>query len=172
MAVRQDINVGLIAFVGLIGAMLLLIAFWGVEGWYAYEVNLLNTNRYEIDRNDLWLDRRDEQYANIGDPTGNDTIYAAAEVSQIPGAGYRYFSRERDAAAIPIHAAMAQIVAQYGGPQVSIEEMRAIDSRFVGIVNDAYADYMTPVPPPAAQEGQEPGAATPLTPPSTQPAPH
>lgn len=180
MAVRQDIKVGLIAFVGLVGSMILLIAVWGVEAWFAYEVSVLNEDRYEIDRNVAWLDLRDEQYANIADAVGNTTTYAAAdaytsEAADVPAAGerapdYRYASEQRDVAIIPIHAAMAQLAAQHAGQQVSVDQMRDIDREFSAIVNEAYADYMTlgladehgtdnhgTVPPPSAQS---PAAAT------------
>lgn len=148
MAVRQDINVGLLAFVGIVGTMLLAICVWGLEGWYAYEVDLLNTVRYESDQNLGWSTMRDEQYANIGDPVGNDTIYAAADAGEaaLGGSdGFRFISREREAAAIPIHAAMAEMVRQHGGTEVSIQEMREADRRHAAIANPLYDNYMTPV---------------------------
>ncbi len=144
MAVRQDINVGLLAFVGLVGSMLLLIIFWGVEGWFAYEVDVLTASRYEIDRNQQWLDRRDEQYANIGDIVGNASVYSVAEVGELPAGGYRFPTRERNVAVIPIHAAMAHLVSELTGEQVTAEQMRALDTQPTRISNDAYLEYMTP----------------------------
>ena len=79
MAVRQDINVGLLGFVGIVGTMLLAISIWGLEAWYAYEVDLLRQVRFQENRNLTWTHIRDEQYANIGDTVGNATVYAAAE---------------------------------------------------------------------------------------------
>jgi hypothetical protein len=169
MAVRQDINVGLIAFVGLVGSMLLLVIIWGVEGWYAYEVDLLSAKRFEEERGDQWLERRDEQYANIGDVIGNDTIYAGPGAAEWPGGGYRFTSRERTTAVIPIHAAMVEIVRQSGGPEVTLEQMLEADRQAARIENDAYGQYMTPLP--KGQGGQQgrTGQAAPLPDPTTQP---
>lgn len=167
MAVKQDINVGLLVFVGLVGVMLLLISVWGVEGWYAYEVDLLNAVRYDTDRNVDWGRMRDEQYANIGDPVGNATIYAAAEgAGEMLGGseGYRFSSRERDVAVIPIHAAMAQIIRQHGNQQVTVDQLRQIDRAPVSIVNESFAGFMTPVKPQPEAGGNEG-----LDVPSTQP---
>jgi len=160
MAVRQDIDVGLLSFVGIVGTMLLAIAIWGVEAWYAYEVDLLTQVRFQDDRNLAWTHRRDEQYANIGDPVGNATIYAAAEAGELAlGAaeGYRFPNRERDVAVIPIHAAMAQIANQFGNQQVTVAEMREIGRKPVRIINRAYDDFMTPMP----TQAQSPPAEAP-----------
>lgn len=146
MAVRQDINVGLLAFVGIVGTMLLAIIVWGLEGWYAYEVDLLNTVRYEADQNLGWIEMREEQYANIGDAIGNTTIYASAFGDAALGGtgGYRFSSQQRDTAVIPIHEAMAQIVQQLGGASVTAEQIREADRVHAAIVNELYGDYMTP----------------------------
>ncbi len=141
MAVRQDINVGLIAFVGLVGSILLLIAVWGTQGWFAYEVQLLNQKRFETDRNLDWLALRNEQYANIGDDVGNTTIFAVAEE---PTMSYRFLSEKRDVAGIPIHEAMARLASQHGGSQFTADQMRAADREHATIVNEVYKDYMTP----------------------------
>ena len=153
MAVKQDVNVGLIAFVGLVGSMILLITVWGVQAWYAYEVDVLNTERYEADQNVEWIDHKLEQYANIGDPVGNDTIYADGalrdeEVLGGEGAarlaeGYRFYTDRRDLAAIPIHEAMA-IVARENGHAATAEQMMDVDTRLAKIVNEAYASHGTP----------------------------
>ena len=146
MAVKQDINVGLVAFVGVVGAMLLLIIVWGVQAWYAYEVDAINEQRNDSDQNVGWIDHKAEQYANIGDPVGNATIYAsgmtADERGKLPADyGYRYFSDKKDVAAVPIHAAMAEVVRENGGGEVSAERMREVDYKMpVKIVNDAYLD--------------------------------
>lgn len=146
MAVRQDIDVGLLSFVGIVGTMLLAIIIWSVEAWYAHEVDLIREVRFQDDRNFAWSGRRDEQYANIGDPVGNTTIYAAAEAPGLGAAqGYRYPTRERDVAAIPIHAAMAQIVNQLGKQSVTMAEVLDADRKPVAITNKAYDDYMMPV---------------------------
>ena len=139
MAVRQDINVGLLAFVGIVGAMLLMISFWGLEGWYAHEVDLLMKERLETDRNLAWTEMRDEQYANIGDSVGNATIYAAAEAGDAAlgdSDGYRFASRERDLAVIPIHAAMARIVQQFGGLEVTAAQaaLSSAKTRLTGVI--------------------------------------
>ena len=150
MAVKQDVNVGLVAFVGVVGAMLLLIIVWGVQAWYAFEVDSINQERYEADKNVTWIDHKVEQYANIGDPVGNATIYAAGmsqeERAKLPaGFGYRYVDAKKDVAAIPIHAAMAEVIRENGGGEVSVEKMLKIDhDKTVQIVNDAYAGYTTP----------------------------
>jgi hypothetical protein len=154
MAVRQDINVGLLSFVGIVGTMLLAIAIWGVEAWYAYEVDLLRQVRFQEDRNLAWAQRRDEQYANIGDAVGNATVFAAAEAGESalgPAMGYRFPTRERDVEVIPIHAAMAHIASQFGKEPVTSAEMREIDRKPVAITNRAYEDFMTPVLPPRSQ---------------------
>jgi len=79
---------------------------------------------------------------NIGDPLGNATIYAAPPESNpaadSPLFGYRYFSDEKTSAAIPIHVAMAQLVAEEGGAS-STEQMMAADLDVAKTVNDAYA---------------------------------
>ena len=150
MAVKQDVNVGLVAFVGVVGAMLLLIIVWGVQAWYAYEVDSINQSRYESDRNVSWIDHKTEQYGNIGDPVGNATIYAAGMTADeraklAAGYGYRYVGQNREVAAIPIHAAMAEVIRENGGGDVSVEQMRRIDhDKFVAIVNEAYAGYAAP----------------------------
>ena len=164
MAVKQDVNVGLVAFVGVVGAMLLLIIVWGVQAWYAYEVDAINQNRYASDNNTDWISHKDEQYANIGDPIGNATIYAAgmtaAERDKLPaGFGYRYLSDKKDVAAIPIHAAMAEVIRENGGPDQSVARMRAIDhDKYIQIVNEAYAADMTPLQA-EPQNAPTPGAA-------------
>lgn len=138
-SVKQDINVGLIAFIGLVGSMLLLILVLGVQAWFAYETDAIRELRYESDQNLDWMRLRDEQYTNLGDTVGNSTIYA--EPGNIEGDGYRWTSERRDAAAMPIHAAMAAVVAQNGGPEVSAEAMRKIDrENYVHLVNDAFLD--------------------------------
>ena len=159
MAVRQDIDVGLLSFVGIVGAMLLAIIIWGVEAWYAYEVDLISQVRYQDDRNFAWTQRRDEQYANIGDPLGNATIYSAAEAGgEALGAaqGYRYPTRERNVAVVPIHVAMAQIVNQLGKQQVTAADLLEADKKPVVIVNQAYDSYMTPAQPQRQTTPMEP----------------
>lgn len=161
MAVRQDIDVGLLGFVGIVGAMLLAIIIWGVEAWYSYEVDLISQVRYQDDRNFAWSDRRDEQYANIGDPIGNTTVYAVSETgAQALGTaqGYRYPTRERDVVVVPIHVAMAQIANQFGKQQVTAADMLEADEKPVTIVNKAFDNYMVPVPP---QRSAAPAEAAP-----------
>jgi hypothetical protein len=156
MAVRQDINVGLLGFVGIVGTMLLAISIWGLEAWYAYEVDLLRQVRFQENRNLTWTQIRDEQYANIGDTVGNATVYAAAETggeAMGPAAGYRFPTRERDVAVIPIHAAMAQIASQFGKEPVTAAQMREMDQKPVATANRAYEEFMTPVPPPQTESG-------------------
>lgn len=173
MAVRQDIDVGLLVFVGLVGVMLLLISVWGVEAWYAHEVDLLSTVRYDTDRNVDWDKMRDEQYANIGDPIGNATIFAAAGGADdmLGGsAGYRFASRQRDVAVIPIHAAMAQIIRQYGNQEVSVDELRRMDRAPVAIVNDAFGEFMTPVKGQPRTDGRD-GTHVPTTQPAAPGSP-
>ena len=186
MAVKQDVNVGLVAFIGVVGAMLLLIIVWGVQAWYAFEVDSINQSRYESDRNVSWIDHKTEQYANIGDPVGNATIYAAAltadERAKLPaGYGYRYLDAKETVAAIPIHAAMAEVIRENGGGNVGVEEMRKIDhDKYVQIVNEAYAGYTTPTqfepqdaPSPAPQAesaaGEHGTATRPFVEPATRP---
>lgn len=186
MAVKQEINVGLVAFIGVIGGMLLLISVWGVEAWYAYEVDLLSEERYDADRNIEWLDLKAEQYANIGDRVGNSTIYAAGpdprEGELPPAWGYRYQGDDQQSAAVPIHLAMARIIAEYGNASVTAEEMQQVDRTHAAVVNEAYADFMTPTeyepqdaPEPAPQEESAAGEGRssqppPATPPTTGPA--
>ena len=159
MAVKQDVNVGLVAFVGVVGAMLLLIIVWGVQAWYAFEVDAINEQRNDSDQNVEWIDHKTEQYANIGDPVGNATIYAAGMNAEQRGKlpadyGYRYLSDKKDVAAVPIHLAMAEVVRENGGGEVTTERMRAIDHDMtVKIVNDAYANL----------EGTPLGAKSPST---------
>ena len=149
MAVKQDINVGLVAFVGVVGAMLLLIVVWGVQAWYEFEVDAISEARYDAGQNVEWIDHKTEQYANIGDPVGNAAIYAAgmrpADREKLAaGYGYRFVSPAHDVAAVPIHAAMAEIVRRNGGGDANAGDLRAADLNNVAIVNEAYADVMTP----------------------------
>ena len=171
MAVKQDIQVGLIAVVGTISAMLLLISIWGVEGWYAYEMGVLDEQRFEEGRNLEWMTLRDEQYRNLGDTVGNGTIYAGTGMTELPGGGYRYISESRDAAAIPIHEAMARLVRESGGGDVTGDQMRQIDREPIRTANEAFQAYMVPtafVPEPR-RLGQE-STTRPAGAPSTGPA--
>ena len=144
MAVKQDINVGMVAFTGLVGAMLLLIIIWGVQGWYAYEVDLLRQRRNTIDDNVDWNRLKVEQYVNLADPVGNDTIFAA-EVPGVDAAeGFRWVDDSKQAAAIPIHVAMAEIARRNGVDDASAERMKQADASLSETVNEAYGDYMTP----------------------------
>ena len=147
-SVKQDINVGLVAFIGAVGALVLLIVVLGVQAWYGYETDAIRAERYDTDQNVDWQKRRDEQYANLGDTVGNGTIYAHAPTpTPTPTAGegvsggYRWTSEARDTAIIPIHAAMAAYVEQNGGPAIDAEAMRALDrGLYVHLSNDAFAD--------------------------------
>lgn len=148
MARKQDIDVGVIAFTGLVGALLLLIIIWGVEGWYHYEVNLLTDRHSNIGQNVSLNDLKLEQYGNLGDTVGNDIVYAS-EIDALgdaasPAFGYRWTDQSRQSAGIPIHAAMARIVRQTTGQDVTVEQMRTADAEFVRIVNEAHGDVMTP----------------------------
>ena len=151
MAVKQDINVGLITVIGVVGAMLLLIIVWGVQAWFAYEVDLLNQYRYAQDQNVEWIDSKFEQYTNIGDPIGNSAIYASGfspeERAELPPVwGWRYPDENKQTLVVPIHVAMAQMVNELGNPTtpVTAEEMRLLDQTPTQTVNEAYADVMTP----------------------------
>ena len=153
---KQDVNVGLVAFIGVVGAMVLLILALGVQAWFGYETDVIRQDRLDAADNVDWLRLKAEQYANIGDPVGNDTIYADevtnpsryvydAEVGrqdyllgQGDFSGYRFTSDDRDQLAVPIHAAMAAVVAQRGGPKVTAEQMQEIDREYVTLVNEAY----------------------------------
>jgi hypothetical protein len=152
---KQDVNVGLVAFIGIVGSMVLLILVVGVQAWFAYEKDVITYNRYDTSDN-LDLERlKAEQYANIGDPIGNDTIYADEVVEpkrfrldEVPvdyrlgvGSfrGYRFTGEDRQQLVVPIHLAMAAVVAERGGPLVSVEDMRAIDGEYVTLVNESYA---------------------------------
>ena len=159
----------MIAFIGLVGAMLLLIAVWGVEGWFAYEVAVLDERQFDDGRDESdWVRLRDEQYANLGDPVGNGTIYAAAREAAAAGGGYRYATEARDVLVIPIHEAMARVANQFGGGQVTAEQMRQLDAAPVHLVNEAYANYMAPTVPSRGNGGS--GQDEPREGPTTRPA--
>ena len=160
-SIRQDINVGLIAFIGIVGSMVLLILVLGVQGWYAYESDRIRAERYDADQNLDWINLKAEQYANIADGVGNDTIYA----DEMPGKSgdlrdelddddatvdadmtdgdyvpYRYLDEGRTRLAVPIHEAMAAVVRQNGGGEATAEQMREVDGDYVHLKNTAYAD--------------------------------
>ncbi len=159
---RQDVNVGLVAFVGVVGAMILLISALGVQAWFGYETDLILQERYATDDNEDWRRLKSEQYANIGDRVGNDTIYAASTAFPTtfnrPGDnnrlergveypvnynGYRFIDDERSTLAVPIHDAMAAIVAARGGPAISAEEMAELDrgsNFYVHLKNEVFRD--------------------------------
>ena len=165
MARKQDINVGIIAFTGLVGAILLLIIIWGVEAWYYYEVDLI-TERHNIENQNVPLNTlKAEHYLNLGDNVGNETIYA----SQLVGGAavdpeYRWADESRQVAIIPIHEAMARVAQAVSGQEVTAEQVREADRRFVraGLAGDH--DIMTPTRnAPAATPNapqNEPGPAT------------
>jgi hypothetical protein len=155
-SVRQDVNVPLVAFVGIVSSMVLLILVLGVHAWFGYEQDLVLSERYAADRNVDWIALKAEQYANIGDDVGNDTIYG----DEVPAptrfynaddqgfrtyadfnfaAGYRYAGEDRSTVVVPIHVAMAEFVRQHGG-EVTADEMKVIDNNYVRLKNDAYAD--------------------------------
>lgn len=147
MARKQDIDVGIIAFTGFVGALLLLIIIWGVEGWYHYEVDLL-LEKHNVNQNMPLSGLKQEHYRNLGDDVGNDIVYAS-EVADLgdataPGFGYRWTDNSRQTAAIPIHEAMARVVQQAGGQEVTAQQMREVDRQFVRTINNAYADVMVP----------------------------
>src|SRR5690606_3670469 len=118
----------IIAFIGLVGALLLLIIIWGVEGWYHYEVDLISEKHNENAQSLPLSGLKQEHYRNLGDDVGNNIVYA----SKIPGleAGYRWTDASRQTAAIPIHEAMARIVQQYSGQQVTAQQMREADRQY------------------------------------------
>ncbi len=140
---RQDINVGMLVFVGLVGSLVLLIMVLGVQAWFAYETDVILTQRYAIDQNDPLLELKGEQLANIGDPVGNGVVYGSAlldDVGELPEtAGYRYADDARSQAVMPIHAAMAAFVNAHGG-NATAEQMLAMDKAYVHLTNEAYAD--------------------------------
>lgn len=154
-SVRQDINVGLIAFIGLVGSMVLLIVVVGVQAWFGYETDAIREARYASGLNLDWIRLRDEQYANLGDPVGNGTIYASAS-GELEGSGYRWTSEAKETAVMPIHAAMAAFVAQHGGSEVSAEAMREIDrERYVHLVIDAFQDPNAYLPSDAVRDERQ-----------------
>lgn len=174
MARKQDIDVGVIAFTGLVGALLLLIIIWGVEGWYHYEVDLLSERHSDINENVPLNTLKQEHYRNLGDLVGNDIVYASEveELGEEPGEaaspafGYRWTDPSRQTAAIPIHEAMARIVRQASGQNVTADQMRIADEQFVRTVNELYGDMMTPTeaepePPRVPNPSQAESAAEP-----------
>jgi hypothetical protein len=153
-SVRQDINVGLLVFIGLVGAMVLLIIVLGVQAWFAFETDLIIRDRYRQDENRAYNALKSEQLANIGDPIGNSIIYSAAidpPVGYGSAEGYRWTSDTRETAVIPIHEAMAQIVRENGG-NADVTAMLAADREPVSLTNNAYVDPDTAVQLQAAGE--------------------
>ncbi len=150
-SVRQDINVGLVAFIGTVGSLVLLIIILGVQGWYDYEVDVIRKARFAQDENIDWNRQKAEQYANIGDVVGNTTIYAAPigqPTAFASAGGYRWADEGKTVAVIPIHAAMAAIVQQNGG-EATTAQVIAADHVFVTLINDAYRDpqsYVEQIP--------------------------
>ena len=141
-SVRQDIDVGLVAFVGIVSAMVLLIAVVGVQAWFAYETDKVLAERYEHDRNLDWIALKNEQYANIGDAVGNATIYADNEGVELPGVagGYRFADEAKTTLVVPIHVAMAALAREHG-QAVDPAAVAAMDAReYVHLKNTAYAD--------------------------------
>jgi hypothetical protein len=155
-AIRQDINVGLIAFVGVVSSMILLITVVGVQAWFAFETDRVLEERYAHDRNVDWIALKQEQYDNIGDPVGNGTIYAAHEQADVeidPLSTWRFADESRTKLVAPIHVAMAEL-ARRNGHDVSVAEMIEIDrDHYVHLVNNAYRDpqsYVTDLNAPQA----------------------
>ena len=179
-SLRQDVNVGLIVFVGVVGAMVLLILALGVQAWFAFESDKILERRYAADDNVEWINHKAEQYANLGDTIGNGTVYAS-EVAQptrfgiagegtdvamydyVANDGYRFTSDEKDRLILPIHEAMAAFVRQHGGNEgATAQDLEAADRDYVHLVNDAFVDpqsYVTPA-------SESAGAAAPSTRPS------
>lgn len=157
---RQDINVGLLVFIGVVGALVLLIMVLGVQAWFAYETDVILTQRYAADQNTTLAEHKAEQLENIGDPLGNGIVYGAADGEMVSD-GYRYADEEKTVAVIPIHAAMAAIVNQNGG-DTTAEAMRAADGAYVHLTNDAFADpqsYVETEAAPATQPAENAGGA-------------
>ncbi len=164
---RQDVNVGLVAFTGVVGTMVLFIIVLGVQAWFAYETDLIINARYSADDNVDWRRLKSEQYANIGDTVGNDTIYAGQTAGPtrfavdlgnnqserrdyVAGSdaalGYRFTGEERDQLVVPIHLAMAAFIKQRGGGEISAQEMAALDqgkNYYVHLTNNTYRDPST-----------------------------
>ena len=140
-SVKQDINIGLIFFVGIVGSIVLYISIVGTTAWFHYEREQIVEARYAADKNRDWINMRDEQYANIGDDVGNATIYAAADdvaVASDSLSGWRYTSEQRDRLVMPIHEAMARMVNDAGG-STTATAMMAADRAVAKTVNNAYA---------------------------------
>lgn len=158
---RQDVNVGLVTFVGAVGAMVLLILVLGVQAWFGYETDEILKQRYAADDNVDWIALKAEQYANIGDTVGNDTIYAhevppperflvtgegsASDRFDYRGvqSGYRFADEAKTQLIVPIHQAMAAVIKERGGIDVSADEMAAIDeggTYYVHLTNNTFRD--------------------------------
>ncbi|MEM1010600.1 MAG: hypothetical protein AAGI46_00095 [Planctomycetota bacterium] len=179
---RQDVNVGLVAFVGVVGTMVLLIIVLGVQAWFGFESDLIVSQRYGADDNVDWRRLKSEQYANIGDPIGNDTIYASETapptrfsfamgeerqdylIGEGAAEGYRFLGEERDQLVVPIHLAMAAVVAERGGPSISRDDMLALDegrNYYVTLVNKSYNSPESTVEIPTRRPSTRP-AETPM----------
>jgi len=60
-SVKQDINMGLVFFVGIVGSLVLYISVVGTVAWFNYEREAVIESRYAADQNVDWIELKDEQ---------------------------------------------------------------------------------------------------------------
>lgn len=94
MAMKQEVNAPLILTIGIVGALLFLVASFGVEAWYRAEEQAAISGKFEHAVN---IPLRDQYLAQ------RDKI-----------SSYRWIDREAQIIAIPIDQAMKLVVESQG----------------------------------------------------------
>jgi hypothetical protein len=65
MAIKQDVNAPLIVTIGVISAMLLLVAVFGVQAWFFHEEDTTLSQKWDAAPNVQYNDMRDDQRHQI-----------------------------------------------------------------------------------------------------------